>query len=226
MDWLRGVQYSVVTSRWFPLALVLSMSVLHVGLLGFDYWAAARNEKDLDISRFLQRDLERPLFEPYGFCGAWTHYSAGQSADLGLNFPAYIGAILLHSAVNFSTTCVDALTTPRGHIVTTVFVPPLWFMVGLSIGRIAGRRWHPALTGRFARAFAWLGLLLLPWGILFLVFGFLGLFVSETSGTGRAFGLAFWMVYTSALSAERLGLWPFRSLSVAAGTPSRLREGN
>jgi hypothetical protein len=135
MDWLRGVQYSVVTSRWFPLALALSMSVLHVGLLGFDYWAAARNEKDLDISRFLQRDLERPLFEPYGFCGAWTHYSAGQSADLGLNFPAYIGAILLHSAVNF-TTCVDALTTPRGHIVTTVFVPPLWFMVGLSIGRI------------------------------------------------------------------------------------------
>jgi hypothetical protein len=109
-----GVQYDVfVTSRWFPLILAFSLATLHIGLIGSDYWAAARNEKHFDAQQFVRRDLERPLFEVCGFCGAWTHYAAGQSAALGLDLPAYLAATLLHSAVNWRATCVDALTTPR-----------------------------------------------------------------------------------------------------------------
>lgn len=210
---VRGVQYDVfVTSRCFPSLLSLLMTILHIGLIGHDYYAAARNEKHFDIRQFLQRDLERPLFEEYGFCDTWTHYAAGQSAALGLNFPAYLAATLLHSAVNGRTTCVDALTTPRGQIVTAVFVPPLWFMAGLSVRRLAQRRWHPASAARVPRAFISLGIALMPLGILTLLAGFLGLFVSEASLSIRLDGCAFWMFYISVLSAERLRRWPFRSI--------------
>jgi len=160
----------------------------------------------------VRRDLERPLFEVYEFCGAWTHYPAGQSIALGLDLPAYLAATLLHSAVNLRATCVDALLTPRGQIVTALFVPPLWLLVGLSIRRLAQRRWRHATAGRFSRALVSLGLMPLPLGIFALLVGALGLFVSDVSLSARLAGFAFWMFYISTLSAERLRLRPFKSI--------------
>jgi hypothetical protein len=188
------------------------MATIHIGLIGSDYWAAARNEKHFDARRFVRRDLERPLFEVYGFCGGWTQYSAVQSVALGLDLPAYVTATLLHSAINWRATCVDALLTPRGQIVTAIFVPPFWLVVGLSIRRLAQRRWRHATAGRLARAFVSLGLIPLPLGVFALLVGALGLFVSDVSLSARLAGFAFWMFYISTLSAERLRLRPFKSI--------------
>jgi hypothetical protein len=205
-----GIQYSVfVTSRWFPLILALLQTARHVGLIGYDYWAAAHNDKRFDLGEFLQRDLARPLFEPYGFCGAWAHYSSGQSAVLGLDLPSFIAATLLHSAINWRASCVDALTTPRGQIITAALVPVTWFFIGLSIRRLAQRRWRQRTTGRFFRTVASLGLLLVPLGLLGLLFAVVSLFVSDIGSSLRLAGLAFWMLYLATLIAERLRVWPF-----------------
>src|SRR5258706_600077 len=122
-----------VTSCWFPPILALLQAARYLGFIGYDYWIAAQNEKRFDVGEFLRRDLARPLFEPYEFCGGWTHYSPAQSANFGLDLPAYVGATLLHSAVNFRGSCADALMTPRGQIITAPFVLALWFFVGLSV---------------------------------------------------------------------------------------------
>jgi hypothetical protein len=200
-----------VTSRSFPLILALLQTLRHIGLIGYDYWAAAQNEKRLDLGKFLQRDLAHPLFEPYGFCGAWTHYSSGQSAVLGLDLPAYVGATLLHSAVNWRVSCVDAFTTPRGQIISAALVLPLWFFVGLSIRRLAQRRWRQRTTRRLSRALVSLGLLMLPFSLLGLHFSIVGLFVSDVGSSVRLAGFAFWMLYLATLTAERLRVWPFAS---------------
>jgi hypothetical protein len=187
------------------------MTTIHFGLLSYDYSDASRSQAHINVVQLLRRDLERPFFEPYGFCGAWVLYSSGQSTDLGLNFPAYVGATLAHSALSQRVSCVDALMTPRGQILTSLFVPPIWFMVGLSFRRMAGRRWRRTIAGQAARALLSIGLLLLPLGILLLVLGLLSLFISESSQLGKVFGLAFWMFYISTLIAERLWVWPFKS---------------
>jgi hypothetical protein len=95
-----GVQVRVLlTSRWFPIVLAVVQIIRHVGLFGFGYWSAVQHEKRFDAGEFIRRDFARPLFKPYGFCGAWTHYSFYQSADFGLDLPAYVGAMLLQSGV-------------------------------------------------------------------------------------------------------------------------------
>lgn len=211
------IQYGVfVTSRWFPPILAFLQIARHLGLVGYDYWAAAHNQNRFDVGEFLRRDLERPLFEPYGFCDGWTHYTFGQSAVLGLDLPAYAGATLLYSAINWHAECVDALTTPRGQIIAAVFVLLLWFLVGLSIRRLAQRRWRRPLVGRFSRALVSLGLVLIPFGLLGLFFSVVGAFVSEGGLSVRMAGLALWMLYLAALTAERLRVWPFGSVGRVA----------
>ncbi len=74
------------------------MSVPHVGLVGYDYWEAERSQKSFDAMKFVRDDLKRPFFESYEFCGFWSSYSAGQSVEIGLNLPAYLGAELLYAA--------------------------------------------------------------------------------------------------------------------------------
>ena len=203
-----------ITSRWLSPGLALSVTVLHIGLLASDYLAIAANEMNFDIAEYVRRDLDRPFFEPSGFCGAYTHYSGAQSAAVAINFPAYLGAMLLHYAVNRSETCIDSLMPPRGQILTAGFVPPLWFIVGLTMRRFGQRRWRRVAIGRFTKAVISLGLLPLPLGILFLLFGFLGL-LFEHSLFGQALGFAFWMLFIPTLSAERLRLWPFNSLQAS-----------
>jgi hypothetical protein len=178
-------------------------------MIACTYWAAAQNESRFNVSQFIRRDLARPMFEPYGFCGAWTHYASGQSAVLGLDLPAYAAATLLRSAMTWQASCIDAITTPRGHILSTAFVLPFWFLVGLSMRRLAQRRWHPRVEGRIKRALIALGLIPLPFGVLALMFSVLGLFVSDVGLSVRLAGIAFWMLYAAALAAERLRIWPF-----------------
>jgi hypothetical protein len=206
------IEYCVfVTSRWFPPILAFLQTARYLGLVGYDYWAAAQNLKRFNVGEFLRRDLARPLFEPYGFCGGWTHYASGQSAVLGLDLPAYAGATLLYSATNRQAGCVDALTTPRGQIVTAVFVLPLWYLVGLSIRRLAQRRWRRRITGRLSRTMVSTGLISLPFGLLALLFSIVGVFVSEVGLSVRLAGFAFWALYLATLTAEHLRVWPFGS---------------
>jgi hypothetical protein len=78
-------------------------------------------------------------------------------------------------------TCIDAATTPRGQILTIAFVFPIWFMVGLSIRRLANQHWHRPVTLGVAQAFAWLGLVRLPIGVFALLYAVLGLLVFSFS---------------------------------------------
>jgi hypothetical protein len=201
-------------------------TVRHLAMIAYTYWVVAQNERRFDVGEFIRKDLARPLFEPYGFCGAWTHYAYGQSAVLGLDLPAYAAATLLHSVITWQTSCVDALTTPRGHILSSAFVLPLWFLVGLSIRRFAQRRWHRRVEGRIMRALVALGLIPLPFGLLGLLFSVVGLFVSDIGLSLRLAGIAFWTLYLAALAAERLRIWPFDRMEspaqpvLAAGKPA------
>ena len=136
-------------------------------------------------------------------------YAAGQSAVLGLDLPAYAAATLLHSAMTWQASCVDAITTPRGHILSAAFVFHVWFLVGLSARRFAQRRWHRRVEGRIKRALIALGLIPAPLEVLALIFGVVGLFVSDIGLSLRSAGIAFWTLYISALAAERLRVWPF-----------------
>lgn len=208
-----GVQYHVfVTSRWFPPLLALVATTAHIALIGHDYWAAERNEKHFNARQFVRKDLQRPFFEPYGFCGAWVHYAAGQGIALGLDFPAYIAATVAQSAASQQITCVDAVSTPRGQVLTLGFVFPLWFLVGLTVRRLCQRRWRRGTTARFSRTLIFVGLVPFPIGVATLLFACLGFFVSDKSISLRLAGFAFWMFYTSILSAERLRLWRFKSV--------------
>lgn len=198
----------------FPLGFALCNLLRHLAFIGTDYWRASMNER-LDVVRFILNDLERPLFEPYGFCGAWVSYTVGQSAAFGLDLPAYLTATMLHSAVTGEITCVDAMTMPKGQILTALFVFPLWFLVGLSFRRLGQRRWRPEVVGRFRRSVARLGLVPLPFGCLAILFSILGAFGQEPSGAARLAGIAFWIFYLALLAAERLRLWPFPESVIA-----------
>lgn len=198
-----------LTSRWFPLVFALLQTARYFGLIGYDYWAAAQNERRSDVAAFVRMDLARPMFEPYGFCGAWTSYSFGQSAALGTDYPAFMAAMLLQASISRKATCIDTLATPRGQILTSLFVLPIWFLVGLSARRIALRRWRRPVARPIARAILRLGWVLLPLGSLLLLMSVTSLFFSGAELSIRLAGLAFWMVYWGSLAAESLGVWPF-----------------
>ncbi|MGJ5818386.1 hypothetical protein [Paludibaculum fermentans] len=149
------------------------------------------------------------MFEPYGFCGAWTSYSLGQSVALGIDYPAYMAAMMLQASISRSATCVDALTTPRGQVLTSLFVLPLWFLVALSARRIALRRWRRPVVSPIVRAILRLGWMLLPFGLLLLLMSVTSVFSSGAGLSIRLAGLAFWMLYWGSLAVERIRVWPF-----------------
>lgn len=197
------------SSRYFPLLFALLQTTRHVGSIGYDYWVAAQNERALHVIDFVKADLARPLFELDAWCGAWTHYSSGQTAAFGVDLPAYMAATMLLSTINWSEQCLDALTMPRGQILVAALVTPLWFLVGLSIQRLAQRRWRQMAAGRFARAALSLGLLPASLSLFFLLSGVLALFVSGIALSLRLIGIGLWMVYPAIFAAERLRAWPF-----------------
>jgi hypothetical protein len=131
-------------------------------MVGYSYWSASQSE---DVTKFVHEDLSRPLFEEYPFCGAWNTYDSATSALQGIDLPAYIAGTLLHSAITWQESCIDALMTPRGQLVAAAFVFPLWLLVGFSIRRIVQRRWHRCAEGALPR-------FLLMCGLIPLLFGF------------------------------------------------------
>jgi hypothetical protein len=183
----------------------LLQTVRHVGFIGYDYW---RYEERIRVVDFVKRDLARPLFEPSGFCGAWISYSPGQTADFGLDMPAYAAGVILHSVVNRHLACDATFTTPRGQIVAAVFVLPVWFFAGLSIRRLAHRRWRRRAKRQW-RIPLWFCLFGAPLGFVMLASSFAGVFVSGFGSALRAAGLAFWLCALAGVAAERLRVWPF-----------------
>ncbi|MCE5310153.1 MAG: hypothetical protein LLG20_21165 [Acidobacteriales bacterium] len=190
--------------------LAVLQTLLYFGLLGYDYWHGARDQKLPNIREYLRQDLARPLFEPSGWCGAYTVFGFGQSAVMGIDLPAIMSASFLLAAVNGKAACVESLITPRGQMITAVFVLPLWFMLGTSIRRLAQRHWRKQV-GRRLRPILAVGLVALPIGVFCLVCSVVAFF-SESSLSVRLAGFAFWLIYIAALVAERLRVGPFRSL--------------
>lgn len=209
-----------LTFRWFPAVLAVLQVVRYLTFVGFAYWKAEHHEKIFDAGQFIRQDLARPFFQPYEFCGAWVTYSAFDSANLGLDFPAYAGATLLHSAITASPSCVDALLTPRGQVFVVVFVPFLWYLVGLGIRRIAQRRWCHQSQKRIARVFLFPSMISLPFGIATLLFTVLSLLSSDVSVSIRLAGLAFWSLLLAGWAAERLRVWPFARIDPQPSKPA------
>lgn len=198
-----------LTSRWFPLVFGLLQTARYFALVGYDYWAAAQNESRFDVTAFVRRDLDRPLFESAGWCGAYVQYAFGQSAVFGIDLPAYPVAMLLQASITRQATCLDTLTSPRGQIVAGLCVLPVWYLVGLSARRIALRRWRRRVIGRIPRAILSLGWVPLVLGILALLMSLVGAFVSGAGQSVRMAGIAFWMLYWAGLASERLRAWPY-----------------
>lgn len=188
------------------------MTVLHTGLLAHAYLVVAQDEQPVDMARLIQRDLNRPWLELSASCCQWVQFSDIPLVDMGINFPAYIGVSLLHSLANADLARVDYVNTPRGHILTMLFVPPMWLLTGRSIQRLHLhlRRRRRVVSGRLIRAVISLAFLLVPFAILCLALGTAGLFLSQPYTSFRTICLGIWQSYLVALAAERLGLWPFR----------------
>lgn len=202
----------ILTSRWFVPAFALAQTLRHIGILVFGYWMAARSDPTFDTWEYVRRDLARPFWEPYGFCGAWTHYDAAHSAILGLDFPVYVIATTLHSVVTAQQSCVDALMIPRGHVMTAALSIPLWTLAGLGVRRLAQKSWRRPVRSTPLRTLLYLPLSVWALGSLFL---FLGATASIASNPGlslRLLGQGFWLVWAGLLCAERLRVWPFDKL--------------
>lgn len=190
----------------------LMQTLRHAGMLAYSYWSVSQYEKNFNAWEFIRRDLARPLLEPFGFCGAWTHYGFTQSAVLGLDLPIYAIATILHSAMTAQASCVDALTTPRGHIVTAALALPVWFLAGLGLRRLGLRQWRRPASSKALRALFYL---LLPSGVLgglLLALAATAPLVSDLGLSVRLLGLESWFVWLGLLSAERLRVWPFAHL--------------
>ena len=149
-----------------------------------------------------------PLFAEFDFCDAWTSYTAGQEAVFGLDVPAYLAAQLLQAAITGATTCLGALTTPRGHLIVAPFVFLFWLLPALTFRRLAQHRFHGPWRAPLLRAVAFLGILLLPLGVLFALGSILSLFFPLANSSLKLIGHAFWCLYLSALAAERLRTLP------------------
>lgn len=201
---------AVLKSRFFPHLFAVFQALLHLALVASGYWMASRNEKQFDAVEFIRQDLERPLFEPYGFCGAWTSYTFGQSAALGLDVPVYVAGTIFHELINWEASCVEAMMTPRGNIIVTILALPIWFLVGLGIRRMASRRWRPKATGKVV-PITQLALIPLPFAVLLLPIGILS-FAWDPGTAARLTGLALWLLYLPLFAAERLRRWPFKHI--------------
>jgi hypothetical protein len=104
--------------------------------------------------------------------------------------------------------------TPRGHIVTTVLCLPVWLLVGLSVQRLARKRWRPQTVSNPFRFALFFLLALAPFGLLFLMMGVLSTFISEMGTAVRLVGLGLWSVWIGGLSSERLRVWPFQHIGL------------
>lgn len=181
-------------------------------MLGYGYWLVQQNAPGFDVLDFIRRDWARPLFEPFGFCGEWARYASLQTAVLGLDFPVYAAATVLHGIISAQPSCVDALTTPRGHLITTSLALPVWLLIGFSIRRMVQQRWRHLATTSWLRCLLALAILPAAFCLFLLALSLIALAVSGTGDAIRLLGLGAWFTYAGALAAERLRVWPFHKL--------------
>lgn len=182
-------------------------------MLAYDYWNASRSAKSFNVTEFVARDFARPLFAPHEFCDAWVSHTSGQEAAFGIDLPAYAVAVIVHSVVTGQPSCLDALTSPRGQLITAPFVLFTWYFVGLSLRRLAQRRWRPRSV-RWTSRLCWnIALMPLPFGVLCLLFTPFALIFSRPATALHLAGAALWLLYLNLLAAERLRLWPFRRIA-------------
>jgi hypothetical protein len=199
-------------SHWFAPVFALVQTLRHIGMLAYVYWSASQFEKNFNAWEFIRRDLARPLFEPFGFCDAWTHFGFAQSALFGLDLPIYAIATIVQSAMTAQACCVEALTTPRGRIVTATLALPVWFLAGLGLRRLGLRQWRRPASSKALRSLLYL---ILPSGVLgglLLALAATTPLVSNLGTSVRLIGLGLWFVWLGMLSAERLRVWPFAKL--------------
>lgn len=202
----------ILESHWFAPTFALVQTLRHVGMVVSAYFSASLDERHFNALEFIRGDLERPFFEPFGFCGVFFHYDFAQSAVLGLDLPIYAIATILHSAMTAHASCFDSLTSPRGHIVTATLALPVWFLAGLELRRLGLRRWRRPVSSMFMRYMLYL---ILPTGVLgglFVALSAAALLVSDLGSSVRLLGLGLWLAWLGLLSAERLRVWPFASL--------------
>ncbi len=198
-------------SRWFPPILALLVSLLHLALICWGYWAAVHGEKRFDLAHYIRQDLARPLSESNGFCAAWIQVSPAESAALGLDLPAYLSTSLVLSLVTRGRACYSDLVAPRGQILTWVWVPFFWYGVGSTVRRWVRGLWQNPSVGIRNRLLNGLGFVTMPAAIVTLLMAIFGLFFSPSSSF-RLAGFSFWTLYIYALFAERSRQWPFRSI--------------
>jgi hypothetical protein len=133
-------------------------------------------------------------------------------SGFGLDWPAFIAAAELHSAMTGDGACIAATATARGQLIVAGFVFPLWFGVGASIRRIARRDWRATAKGRFSSGLPRLCSVPAPLAVLALVISAIGLLFAQVGMALQAAGIGCWLLYRSALAAERLRVWPFHQL--------------
>ena len=209
--------HRILTAAWFPAAFALLQTVRYFAFLAHGYWIESRPNSGFHGFAYIREDLSYPLFGEYGFCGGWASYMQGQFATFGIDSPAYLAGLLLHEAVNGAATCLDALSTPRGHLIVAPFVFLFWLLPGITLRRVVQRGFHRPWRALLPRTLAYLALLLLPIGLLLLLASIIYVVRAEWFLPFRLAGLAFWCLYLSALAAERLRTLPTTNSQVPDG---------
>jgi hypothetical protein len=203
----------ILTSKWFAPIFALLQLARHLGMIAYDYWFAATHLQSFDPAQYLRNDLARPLFESSEVCRMIVdRFPSASQAVLGLDFPAYAITGVLHSALSGQLSCEDTLLSPRGQILSAAFVLPIWFLVGLSIRRLAHRRWRRRAESRTSHVMTVLHFISISIGFL-AVFASLCFLPIDIWAALEVAGVAFWCLYFSVLAAERLRLGRFRLVS-------------
>lgn len=201
--------HRILTAAWFPAAFALLQTVRYFAFLAHGYWIESRPNPRFQGLAYIREDLSYPLFGEYGFCGGWASYMQGQFATFGIDSPAYLAALLLHEAANGATTCLDALATPRGHLIVAPFVFLCWLLPAVTLRRLTQRRFHRPWPALLPRTLAYLTLVLFPVGLLLALASIIYVIQAEYFHPFKLAGHAFWCLYPAVLAAERLSLWPF-----------------
>lgn len=203
----------ILRSRWFPAGFAIAQTLRHTLLLAWNYWSVSQSERGGRVWELIRQDLSQPLFEHYSWCRAWVHYGSCQTAVLGLDLPVYLAGTVLQSVLSGEWSCVDALTTPRGNVVTIALTLPVWWLAGRGLRRLARREWRREAAGIAPRLLLYPALLLAPVGALLALLGGIGAVASGLGPANRLTATGLWLLWAGVLSAERLRVWPFEGLS-------------
>jgi hypothetical protein len=138
--------------RWWSAGLGM---VAHVVMVGVTYIQLGAIENPR-VRKLVIEDFERGWLEATGWCGMWVSWPALMAADLAWQWPAYAVMTGMGMAWNGGKYCAEELVSPRGHLLTSLFVPLVW----MGVGPMVGRRWRwlvCAIGLSMVDGFGWLG---------------------------------------------------------------------